>query len=192
LLGFYVTGHPLNAYRDLIEGSKFTKVSELALQEDKAMVRVAGSISNFEKKHTRKDGKPFAVMNVEDFTGTIEIIVWSDVYAKTAKHLENGKIVSVTGRFDKREENLRIVASEVGPLGQRKALEGLTIDMELEKTDEKRLVAVRDLVRQFPGRQPLYLLFHAADGSEIRLKADPGYSVRDDQALRTKLAELLT
>jgi DNA polymerase-3 subunit alpha len=192
LLGFYVTGHPLNAYRDLIEGGKFMRISELQLQEDRATVQVAGSISNFEKKHTRKDGKPFAVLTVEDFSGSVEIVAWSDVYAKAAKHIDKGKIVAIVGRFDKRDETLRIVASEINPIGEVKAPRGLTIDIELEKTDEKRLVAVRELVTQFPGRQPLYLLFHTADGREIRLKADPGYSVRDDETLRAKLAKLLT
>ena len=192
LLGFYVTGHPLNAYRDLIEGGKFLRISELSLQEDKATIQIAGSISSFEKKHTRKDGKAFAVLTVEDFTGSVEVMVWNDVYARAAKHIDKGKIVAITGRFDKRDENLRIVASEIKPMGAGKALTGLTIDIELAKADEKRLIALRDLVIQFPGRVPLYISFHAADGSEIRLKADPGYSVRDDETLRAKLAELLS
>jgi DNA polymerase-3 subunit alpha len=192
LLGFYVTGHPLNAYRDLIEGGKFLRISELSLQEDKATIQIAGSISSFEKKHTRKDGKPFAVLTVEDFTGSVEVLVWNDVYAKAAKHIDKGKIVAITGRFDKREESLRIVASEIKPMGAGKALTGLTIDIELAKADEKRLMAVRDLVLQFPGRLPLYIAFRTADGREIRLKADPGYNVRDDETLRAKLAELLT
>jgi DNA polymerase III subunit alpha len=191
LLGFYVTGHPLNAYRDFIDGGNFLTVSNLAMQEDKATIQIAGSISSFEKKHTRKDGKPFAVLTVEDFTGSVEVIVWSDVYARVAKEVDKGKIVAITGRFDKRDENLRIVASEINPIGEGRALKGLTIDIQLEKADEKRLFAVRDLVRQFPGRQPLYLLFRASDGRELRLKADSGYNVRDDEALRAKLAELL-
>jgi DNA polymerase-3 subunit alpha len=166
-------------------------VSNLAMQEDKATIQIAGSISSFEKKHTRKDGKPFAVLTVEDFTGSVEVIVWSDVYARVAKEVDKGKIVAITGRFDKRDENLRIVASEINPIGEGRALKGLTIDIQLEKADEKRLFAVRDLVRQFPGRQPLYLLFRASDGRELRLKADSGYNVRDDEALRAKLAELL-
>jgi DNA polymerase-3 subunit alpha len=191
LLGFYVTGHPLNAYRDLIEGGKFLKVNELPTQEDRATIRIAGSIASFDKKHTRKDGKPFAVLTVEDFTGSVEVIVWNDVYAKAAKHVEKGKIVAITGRFDKKDENLRIVASEINLITGAKAAKGLTIDIQLEKADEKRLVAVRDLVCQFPGKQPLYLLFRSADGRELRLKADAGYNVRDDEAFRAKLAELL-
>jgi hypothetical protein len=61
----------------------------------------------------------------------------------------------------------------------------------MEKANEERLMAIRDLVRQFPGIQPLYLRFRSTDGHEIRLKADLDYSVRDEDAFRAKLAELL-
>jgi DNA polymerase-3 subunit alpha len=191
LLGFYVTGHPLDAYRELIEGGKYTRIGDLAEQEDKAIVHIAGSISSFEKKLTRKDGKPFAILVVEDFTGPIEVMVWGEVYAKAAKEIDKGKIVSITGKLDKREENLRLVTNEIGALSKQKGVKALTIDIPMDKADEKRLIAIRDLVRQYPGMQPLCLRFCRADGREVRLKADAGYSVRDEEPFREKLAELL-
>jgi DNA polymerase-3 subunit alpha len=190
LLGFYVTGHPLDAFRELIEGGKYIRISDLAEQEDKAIVTIAGSISSFEKKLTRKDGKPFAILVVEDFTGPIEVMVWGEVYAKAAKEIDKGKIVAITGKLDKREENLRLVTNEIEALSKRKGVKALTIDIPMEKADEKRLIAMRDLVRQYPGMQPLYLRFRLPDGREVRLKADAGYSVRDEEPFREKLAEL--
>ncbi len=192
LLGFYVTGHPLDAHRESIEGGGYTKIHDLAEQEGKGTAKIAGSISAFDKKLTRKEGKPFAILTVEDFTGSVEVMVWGEVYAKAAKQIDKGRIVAITGKLDKREENIRIVANEIGPLISRKSTKALTIDISMEKVDEKRLIAIRDLVCQFPGVQPLYLRFHSPDGNEIRLKADPGYSVRDEETLRTKLTELLS
>jgi DNA polymerase-3 subunit alpha len=191
LLGFYVTGHPLDPYRETIEGGKYVAVRDLANQEDKVTVQVAGSISAFDKKHTRKDGKPFAILTIEDFTGSVEVMVWNEVFAKAAKEIDKGKIVTVTGKMDKREESVRLVANEIGPMTRRKAVKALTIDIPMEKADEERLVAIRELVRQFPGMQPLYLRFRMIDGRELRLKADPGYSVRDEEIFREKLAKLL-
>ncbi|HEV3064119.1 MAG TPA: DNA polymerase III subunit alpha, partial [Chthoniobacterales bacterium] len=191
LLGFYITGHPLDPYREIIKEGKYMAVSDLANQEDKVTVQVAGSISAFDKKHTRKDGKPFAILTIEDFTGSVEVMVWNEVFAKAAKEIDKGKIVVVAGKMDKREESIRLVANEIGPITRRKAIKALTIDIPMEKADEERLIAIRELVRQFPGIQPLYLRFRTVDGRELRLKADAGYSVRDDETLREKLAELL-
>jgi DNA polymerase-3 subunit alpha len=191
LLGFYVTGHPLNAYRELLEGDKFTRISELADLEDRGSVTIGGSISAFDKKYTRKDGKPFAILTVEDFTGSIEVMVWADVFGKAAKEIDKGKIVAIGGKLDKREENIRIVASEIQPISREKSIKALTIDIPMEKADEERLIALRDLVLQFPGNRPVYLRFRSPEGLEIRLKADSGYSVRDDGAFKEKLGELL-
>lgn len=190
LLGFYVTGHPLDAYRELIEGGKYIRISDLAEQDDRAVVNIAGSISSFEKKLTRKDGKPFAILTLEDFTGSIEVMVWGEVYVKAAKEIDKGKIVAISGKLDKREENLRLVTNEIGSLSKHEGVKALTIDIPMEKADENRLIAIRDLVRQYPGMQPLYLRFRLPDGREVRLKADSGYSVRDEEPFREKLAEL--
>jgi DNA polymerase-3 subunit alpha len=130
-------------------------------------------------------------LTVEDFTGSVEVMVWGEVFAKTAKEIDKGKIVAITGKLDKREDSIRIVANEIAPISSRKSAKALTIDIPMEKADEDRLMAIRDLVRQFPGRQPLYLRFWSIDGYEIRLKANADYSVRDEDVLRAKLAELL-
>src|SRR6267154_1856926 len=191
LLGFYVTGHPLDAYRDLIESGKFTPIAELSEQTDKSQVRIAGSISALERKYTRKEGKPFAVMTVEDFTGSVEVMVWADVFAKALKELEPGKIVAITGKLDSREDSVRLIAAEAVSITRDKKTPVLTIDLPLDKTDEGRLLALRDLILQYPGPQPLYLRFRSNDGQELKLKADSGYCVRDAEEFRLKLAELL-
>jgi DNA polymerase III subunit alpha len=180
----------LNAFREMIEGGSYISIVGLAEQEDKAVVQIAGSISSLEKKLTRRDGKPFAILTVEDFTGAVEVMVWGEVYAKAAKEIEKGKIVAITGRLDKRDETLRIVANEIEQITKPDAGRALIIDIPIEKADEKRLIAIRDLVRRHPGTQPLYLRFRSADGREIRLKADADYSVRDSEPFREKLAEL--
>ena len=191
LLGFYVTGHPLDAYRDLLEGGKYTAITDLANLEDREQVKVAGSISSLEKKFTRKDGKPFAVMTLEDFTGTSEVLVWADIYARFGKELEAGKIVAVSAKLERRDETVRLIASEIGPVAKGKKAGALTIDIALERTNEDKLLALRELVMKHPGPQPLFLRFRAPDGQELKVKANTGYSVRDDESFREELAQLL-
>ncbi|MGA8660149.1 MAG: DNA polymerase III subunit alpha [Chthoniobacterales bacterium] len=191
LLGFYVTGHPLDAYRDLIESGEYLAISELANREDKSVVKVAGSISAVDRKFARKDGKPFAVVTMEDFSGQVEVMVWSDTYSRSAQEIDKGKIVAVTAKLDRREDNPRLVANEIGPLTRGEKVAPLTIDIPMEKAGEERLVAIRSLAQQYPGPQPLLLRFRTADGQVLKLKASGDYSVRDDTAFRAKLAELL-
>jgi DNA polymerase-3 subunit alpha len=155
LLGFYVTGHPL------------------------------------EKKFTRKDGKPFAVMTLEDFTGTSEVLVWADVFARFGKELEAGKIVAVSAKLERRDDTVRLIASEIGPVAKGKKAGALTIDIALERTNEDKLFALRELVMKHPGPQALFLRFRAPDGQELKVKTNTGYSVRDDESFREELAQLM-
>jgi DNA polymerase-3 subunit alpha len=191
LLGFYVTGHPLDAYRDLLEGGKYSPITELPNLEDKSQVKVAGSISGLEKKFTRKEGKPFAVVMLEDFTGTVEILVWADIYARFGKELEAGKIVAISAKLERRDDTVRLIASEIGPVAKGKKGGALTIDILLERTNEDKLLALRELVMKHPGPQPLFLRFRAPDGQELRVKTNTGYSVHDDASFREELAQLL-
>ncbi|HEY0789997.1 MAG TPA: DNA polymerase III subunit alpha [Chthoniobacterales bacterium] len=191
LLGFYVTGHPLDAYRDLLEGGKYVPLGELLQQEDRSTVQVAGTISSVEKKYTKKDGKPFAILCLEDFTGQVEVMVWGETFSRAAKYIEQGKIVSLSAKVDKREEHVRLVAQEMGALGRGQKVHAMTIDLPHEKATEERLLALRQLVQQYPGAQPLFLRIRNVDGRELRLKADHGFAVRDDAGFREKLAELL-
>ncbi|MBV9489451.1 MAG: DNA polymerase III subunit alpha [Verrucomicrobia bacterium] len=192
LLGFYITGHPLDAYRDLITSGNYIAISDLANRDDKSALEVAGTIAAVEKKFTKKEGKPFAILCLEDFTGQVEVMVWGEVYAKASRHIDKGKIVAISAKLDRREESPRLVATAVGPITRRHHITALTIDIPYEKADEDRLKALRNLVQQFPGTQPLYLRIRRLDGQELHLKAGEGFAVRDDAAFRERLAELLS
>src|SRR5947207_13985662 len=104
LLGFYVTGHPLDAYAEVIANGKYQTIASLSELSDRATFRVAGAITQVDKKFTRKEGKPFAVVCVEDLTATIELVVWNELYVECAEKLMPGNVVDVSGRVDLRDE----------------------------------------------------------------------------------------
>ncbi|HEX8280491.1 MAG TPA: DNA polymerase III subunit alpha, partial [Chthoniobacterales bacterium] len=87
LLGFYVTGHPLDAYAGTIAAGGFQTIVSLGELADRASFRVAGALTQVDKKFTKKDAKPFAVVWLEDMTGTLEVVVWNDVYTKVSDAL---------------------------------------------------------------------------------------------------------
>src|SRR5499427_8711302 len=62
LLGFYVSGHPLDAYVDGFAARNYQSIASLAELDDRASFRIAGAVVEVQKKFTRKDGKPFAIV----------------------------------------------------------------------------------------------------------------------------------
>ena len=117
LLGFYVTGHPLDKFRGLVDSDKFTPlglIDDLDLRDQRARFPFAGMIRSIEHR-TTKSGKPFGILTIEDFTGSCELMCWAESYlpAREAGILEPGKVISLKGavQVDDRTESRRITGA---------------------------------------------------------------------------------
>src|SRR5437764_3803747 len=116
LLGFYVSGHPLDAYADLLAAKNYRSIASLGELEDRVQFKIAGAIVEVEKKFTKKDGKPFAVVRLEDLLDILEVVVWNELYLKVSDVLVPGRVVELKGTLDRRDEMLRATAIEIKPL----------------------------------------------------------------------------
>jgi len=202
LLGFYVSGHPLDAYVDLFAVKNYRSIASLSELDDRASFRIAGAIVNVEKKFTRKEGKPFAVVWLEDLTMVLEVVVWNEVYLKVSDALAAGRVVEVKGTLDKREEILRATALEIRLLTPRKpngANEDST-DARYEPAVRLQFSAaatgdelreVRELLVRSPGPRPVQLLFDRANGNSLRLDAGADFRVNLTPDLEEKLSRWL-
>src|SRR5439155_6093968 len=137
LLGFYVSGHPLDAYVDVFAAKNYRSIASLAELDDRAAFKIAGAIVQVEKKFTRREGKPFAVIWVEDLTDMLEVVVWNEVYLKVSDALAAGRVVEIKGTLDKRDEVLRATALEIKSLAP-----GKTNGANKESTDARQEPAV--------------------------------------------------
>ena len=91
LLGFYVTGHPLDPYAHLFASGKYQTITSLGELDDRATFTIAGAIAQVDRKFTKKEGKPFGVVFVEDLTGTLEVVLWNETYVPVASLLDPEK-----------------------------------------------------------------------------------------------------
>jgi len=119
LLGFYVTGHPLDAYAHLFASGKYQPISSLGELSDRATFTIAGAIAQVDRKFTKKEGKPFGVVFLEDLSGTIEVVLWNETYVPVASALELGTVIAIRGTLDKRDENVRATAQKVKVLDRK-------------------------------------------------------------------------
>ena len=199
LLGFYVTGHPLDAYADVIANGKYQSIAALNELSDRATFRVAGAITQVDKKFTRKDGKPFAVVWLEDLTGTLELVVWNELYLECAEKLLPGNVVGVRGKLDLRDESLRATAEKLrllslevprNPNPNRVETPPLCLHFSPDTgTDELR--EVRALLAASPGRRPVQLIFETAEGETVRVDAGAAFYVSVTAELEEQLRRWL-
>jgi DNA polymerase-3 subunit alpha len=192
LLGFYVTGHPLDDYRPVLESGKYVPIARLSEQEDKSTVSIAGALTTVDKKFTKKDSKPFAIVVIEDLTGPLEVMIWSEAFSKSQNHLVVGNVVSITGRLDRREEAPRISANEVKLLKKPAATDKPVVLSFKQDATEQDLTAVREIVAQFPGSRSLELCFQDPSGNRLRMRAGKEFKVSLTAESEQRLAQWLT
>jgi len=190
LLGFYVSGHPLDAYGDVFARKDYQPISSLGDLEDRSQFKMAGAIVQLEKKFTRKEGKPFAVVWVEDRTGALEVVVWNDVFITVSELLVPGRVVEILGTIDTRGDSLRATAQKIRVPSANKtngASNGNGGSMPVDEpavllqfspaTTSEELHEVHELLASSPGQRRVQLLFDRPNGP---LRVDAGAELRVD------------
>ncbi len=117
LLGFYVTGHPLDEYRETVAAGDYRNLAELPglKPTGKKLYSFAGLVGEVTLKYTKRDGKPFAILIFEDFFGQTEAMVWSETYMKTRDLLVAGTPIVLKAKVEKdsRTEENRLIAEDI-------------------------------------------------------------------------------
>jgi len=202
LLGFYVSGHPLDAYAEVIAAKNYRSINSLGELDDRAPFKIAGAIVQVEKKFTRKEGKPFAVVWVEDLTDMVEVVVWNEVYLKVSDSLAAGRVIEIRGTLDKREEVLRAMATEIKLLapGKTNGANERSTDTRQEHpvllqfspaTTGDELRQVHQILVSSPGGRPVQLLFDRVNGNSLRLDAGTDFRVNLTPDMEEKLSRWL-
>ncbi len=202
LLGFYVSGHPLDAYAEVLAAKKYRPIASLGELDDRAQFKVAGAIVEVEKKFTKKEGKPFAVVWVEDLMNVLEVVVWNEVYLKVSDILVPGRVVELKATLDRRDEMVRATAVEIKPLpparsnGASERSEGTSQVCAIclrfsSATTGDELRQVRNILVSSPGRHPVQLLFDRGNGNSLRLDAGMEFRVDVTADLAEKLSRWL-
>ena len=104
LLGFYVSGHPLDSYRGHFDSPKLIKIAsieEIDTKEKPSSHSIAGILSQLEVRYSKRDNRPFATFKFEDFTGQVEMMCRSDDYEKLKDVLANGAVLCLRIRVSK-------------------------------------------------------------------------------------------
>lgn len=200
--GLYISGHPMDEYRQVGEAIHADRIADLLESEgefgskyqDNSPVKIFGIISRVEKKVT-KNNATMCFITLEDISASVECIVFSRQYAERLPLLSVGNIVLVRGRLSLREDkeptvicetiesNPKNTLKEVNSTAQKKQRKG--IFLRVGSSVSNKMEKIRLLLDIFPGNFPLYCYY------EDQKKYDFLGTVAVSEPLKKELCYLL-
>ncbi len=190
LLGFYVTGHPLDSYEDKIVELATHDSTKLENLEKGAEVALCGMITGVQKRRNREQ-KPWASLVIEDRAGSIDAMVFTTQYERLAAMLVEDQAVLIRGSALPEEGNpTKVSVQEIVPLDvARVALPSLiSVKVFVGRNGIDRADELRRLFDRKPGETQVRLRLEAARDFSVIL--DVPTKVRPDREFRAELVRI--
>jgi DNA polymerase-3 subunit alpha len=173
MLGLYVSDHPLLGVEHILRSN--TDMSISALVDDggaqDGFVTIGGLITGISRKVSRT-GSSWAIVTVEDLEGSLEVLFFANTYNQYALTLIEDRVVTIRGRVDRRDDQVRFSAVEMtsldvssGPVGP------LMISLPISQCTPPIVERVKEILRSHPGKREVHLQIEDS-GKSTTMKID--------------------
>ena len=186
LLGFYVTGHPLTPFAPILERYALTNTAKLAELPNRSLTRIGGLIAAVQHGVSKKSGKPYSMVTLEDLEGSVQILCMNENYDKYRELLVANKAILVVGEVNTGEDRPKIFPLEIFPLedAPKKFTKQVHLRLHTAHLKPEQLESVRELVAAHPGKCPLLLCFMRPGGEVVFVDTNERFSVTPSQKLQ--------
>jgi DNA polymerase-3 subunit alpha len=195
VLGFFISGHPLERFRDEVELFG-TRTTATLGEWGEHQVSVAAVVTAVKRQISKKTGKEYARLVLEDFHGTAEAIVFPDAWAKLNQTILQDAALLLTGGYsdrDRGEDQAPFIVELARPLEELKASGALALSLSWRAPSAPQPAAVKEvaaLCSAHPGPTPLYIEWSDGNGDAVRLRSRRVRVAAEDDLVRA-LRDLL-
>ena len=204
--GLYISGHPMNQYKDLCKKMKLLPlesiVREGAVVQDGMTVKIGAIVSSKKLKATRA-GDTMAFVGLEDNTGSIEMLVFPKVLERCGRMMEVTKPVIVTARVSMREEEEpKLVCESVQPLAEQTEHDSPSqtgtapakkfdpgLWLKLPSQEDPLFEKVMNLLQIFDGQEAVHIFF---EDTRRLIRNYPNLRIDMNDVLKKELIKLLS
>ncbi len=191
-LGFYITGHPLARFGGEIKRFTTCSIEDLPGRKDKSPVKIAAVVEDFKMKRTRR-GDKMAILNVEDLTGSTEVVIFPDVFTRTSPLLKSEEPLLITGSAEISESSAKIIAQEIVTLDsiRQSAVKAIELKLDEEKISKELLENLKIATYKYPGNCKILFKVNMSNGKELIISAHRSFNVLPCSELITEIESLV-
>jgi DNA polymerase-3 subunit alpha len=189
LLGFYVTGHPLTPFVPLLQKYTLTTLAKLGELPNRTLTRVGGMISVVQNGFSKKSGKPYSMVTLEDLEGSVQLLCMNENYDKYRPLLEVNRTILVIGEVNTGEDKPKMFPQEIMPLEEapRKYTKQVHFRLNTAHLQPEDLLAAQEIAGRHAGKCPLFLCFLPPAGGAVFLDTHERYSVNPSLKLQQEI-----
>ena len=197
-LGFYVSGHPLEEYGDIINNFTDSTTESLVEHQLGSEIYVAGMITEV-KLLTTKKGDSMAALGFEDLEGAVEVVVFPDAYKSAAAHLEEGNVVWIRGtvgqnrRNGDAQEERQILAEQLSDIKSVIAEQTSAVEVTIPEEDidnVQKLETLQQIARDNKGEHDLILHLMSPKFGEVIAQCGSAYGIAYEPPVIEKVEAL--
>ncbi len=175
LVGIYLSAHPLDEYRIVLDNLCNSRCEELAdrcaAMSDREDVTLGGIVTGIRTGTSAKTQKPWGSITLEDFHGSGELMLFGDDWLNQGGKFIEGVAVYVTGKmasrfYNNNQKELKVSNVELLQSVKERAINRITISMDADLLDEAVVNELDELMTHSPGKTQVYFLLHDALGKK--------------------------
>ena len=176
VLGFFISGHPLNDFRNEVQlfGNRTTATLGTWTEHK---VNVAAVVTAVSRRISKKSGAEYARLTLEDFHGTAEAIVFPDAWAKLSSVIVADAVLLLTGGHslrDRGEDRAPFIVDSASPLAEYRESGAMSVAIHWKSGEGPNPDAAQRLAglcSQYPGPAPVRILWNDGNGSSVTLQS---------------------
>ena len=180
LVGFFLSGHPLDRFRADIRSFSSATSSSVGELQDGKNVEMVGMLTNI-KQFTDKKGDPMAFVTLEDMEGNFEALVFASVYKEVQTILFVGSVIYLKGRISKRptDESGKVLANEIVRIEDVRSRRArlLEITLPADQVTMEHLEKIRTIMREYNGRLPVRLRVPCGAEGDVFVMANARFKI---------------
>ncbi|UKK48967.1 DNA polymerase III subunit alpha [Prevotella sp. E9-3] len=172
LVGIYLSAHPLDEYKIVLDNLCNARCDELADRgaalKDREEITLGGIVTSVQTRFG-KDNKPWGIITLEDFNGSGELVFFGDDWVNMNGKFIEGAAVYVTGKMQSRfynsdQKSLKVTNVELLQTVKEKAIDRITISMNTDTLDDSIVTELTELISEHPGKTKLFFQLRDSSG----------------------------
>lgn len=175
MLGLYVSGHPLDGYEEALDAQTDTPLTTILAGElrNGAEVQIGGIISSVDRRYSKKDGSPWAIVTIEDHHGAqVDLLVFNKIYAIVGPQIVEDNIILAKAHISIRDDRMSLFCDDLkvpdlGP-GNGAGLP-LRLTMRTEQCTMANIARLKDVLANNKGDSDVYLNIVHGDEATVMI-----------------------